>query len=369
MNSKRKKRKSHFFMVQRQKTRALKLLRSRKRVRHKYISVVSLMNLPPEDHYSSATLSKLFPGYKHVHAPTIFSLVENRDEMLSFLNDLRHCLDLHKKTLVRLDDVQQMPTDAVLVLLSIMVQFKTAKVAFNGTKPKEVGCRIKLASSGFFEYLYKNAKSSNDRYVFRKLKSSLYTHGQKTVASELADKLVQYASETVWGKPRRCQGIQKTLLELMHNTYDHAGLSKGDKHWWLSVEHDEANKEVTFSFIDFGVGIFRSLANKGPDEPLYGAWQKIIQSFPLATSQVEKLKLILEGKVQLTQYNEYYRGKGLAKIYNHYISNRIASLCIISNFAYVDADKQVFDSLKTEFVGTFISFKINSNIVSLPWQI
>ena len=319
--------------------------------------------------YSNYALSNLFPGYKHIRAPKLFSLIENREEMLVFLDSLRSCLNKRKKTLVRLDYVQQMPTDAVLVLLSVMVQFKTAKVSFNGTRPKDYSCNMKLAASGFFEYLYKNKGVSKDRYIFRKLKSSLYTHGQKTVASELADQLVRYGSETVWGEPRRCQGIQKTLLELMHNTYDHAGLSKGDNYWWLSVDHDEDKKEVTFSFIDFGVGIFRSLANKGPDEPLYGALQRIMQKFPFANSQVDKLKLILEGKVQLTQSNEYYRGKGLAKIYNHFQTNHIASLCIVSNYAYVDAEKHIFDSLSKEFIGTFISFKIKNNIVSLPWQI
>lgn len=365
---KKKKRDSHSFLVQLLKTRSKKRQRRRKRKKHIYISVDSLLE-KSHGQYNNEVLARIFPGYRHVYAPKVFSLVDNRDEVLGFLHDLRTCQEKRKKTLVRMDNVETLPTDAILVLLSIMVQFKTSKVDFNGTKPKDEECGLKLVASGFFEYLYKKNYSPRDKYSFRKMKSFLYTHGQKTVASELADQLVKYASETVWGEARRCQGIQKTLLELMHNTYDHAGLTKGDKHWWLSVEHDEENHEVTFSFIDFGVGIFRSLANKGPNEPLYGAWQRILQSFPLATTQVEKLKLILEGTVQLTQYNEYYRGKGLAKIYKHFTSNRIASLCIISNFAYIDAEKQVFVTLSKEFIGTFISFKIKQNIISLPWQI
>lgn len=368
MRKRCKKRKSHSFCVRRQKTRALKLQRRRTRKDLKSVSG-NTHSKGNKGKSSAEVLSKMFPGYKHVFAPRCFSLVENRDEVLVFLDKLRNCLDRKKKTLVRLDDVQQMPTDAILVLLSIMVQFKTARVLFNGTKPRDVDCSNKLAASGFFEHLYRNTSALKDRYVFRKMKNSLYTHGQKTVASELADQLVKFGSETVWNEPRRCQGIQKTLLELMHNTYDHAGQAKGDKHWWLSVEHNEMEHEVTFSFIDFGVGIFRSLENKGPHEPLYGAWQRIIKNFPFATSQIDKLKLILEGKVQLTQYNEYYRGKGLAKIYNHYSSNRIASLCIISNYAYFNADNQMYATLNKEFLGTFISFKIKQNIISLPWQI
>ena len=199
--------------------------------------------------------------------------------------------------------------------------------------------------------------------------SHLYTHGQKTVAATEADELVRYASETVWGEARRCQGIQETLLELMHNTHDHAGEQKGEKHWWLSVEHDVQNKEVIFSFIDFGVGIFRSLENKGPEEPLYGAMEYIKKLFPLAKSQPQKLQLILEGKVHLTQTNEYYRGKGLAKIYSLYQRNMISSLSIISNNASYNADRGDYHVVSKEFMGTFVSFKMNQNTKSLPWQI
>ena len=78
-----------------------------------------------------------------------------------------------------------------------------------------------------------------ETYSFRKINNYIYTHGQKTVEASIADDIVKYASETVWGEARRCPGIQTTLVELMHNTYDHAGEQKGEKHWWISVEHNE----------------------------------------------------------------------------------------------------------------------------------
>lgn len=314
-------------------------------------------------------LCKKFPGYKHVKAPKIFSITKNRLEVLHFLEQLKQCREKKKKTLVRLDGVEELSTDAILVLLSSMVHFQVERVEFNGTRPKDPTIHQKLADSGFFIQLYQKSHILKEQYSFKKITGCLYTHGQKAFDSELADNLVKHASETVWGEARRCPGIHKTLLELMHNTYDHAGLTKGDQHWWVSVEHDPTNKEVTFAFIDFGVGIFRSLANKGPHEPLYGAMDLIRQKFPGVTKDVEKLRLILEGKVQLSQSNIYYRGKGLAKIYDHFLNDKIASLFIMSNHAFVDAEKQEFSTLKEEFIGTFISFKIKQNIYTLPWQI
>lgn len=367
MNNRNWKKRSHNFFVAKQKRKAAKIIRH-KRARRAYSPAVIYHGSTHVKLTREEILARDFKGYKHVKAPSNFSLVNNEQKTLEFLTDLRDCL-LHKqKVLVRLDDVRVLSTEAILVLLSNMVHFQVEGVGFNGTKPDNPRVRLKLDSSGFFKHLY-GTQIDDDQYVFKRVNSALYTHGQKTVASEDADRIVKYASETVWGESRRCQGVQKTLLELMHNTHDHAGRFKGEKHWWLSVEHDTKEHEVTFSFIDFGVGIFRSLENKGPNEPLSGALEYMKKLFPMAKTQVEKLELILEGKVKLTQTNEYYRGKGLAKIYDLYKQNKISSLSIISNNASVNADKHDYHVVKNEFMGTFVSFKINRNTQSLPWEI
>lgn len=368
INKKKWKKRSHRFFVEKQKNRAAKILRRKKR-HHPYSSGrVWPVSRTPHSLTKEDILKRKFPGYFQITAPSDFSLINNEKETLKFLHGLQDCLSNKQKVLVRLDDVAVLSTEAILVLLSNMVRFKVAGIDFNGTRPDNKEVRHKLDASGFFEHLY-GVNQGDEQFVFKKMSNQIYTHGQKTVASEEADELIKYASEMVWGEPRRCPGAQKTLLELMHNTHDHAGELKGEKHWWLSVEHNNKKREVTFSFIDFGVGIFRSLENKSPEEPLAGALDYMLKLFPFAQTQVEKLRLILEGKVQLTQTNEYYRGKGLAKIYDMYKHNKISSLSIISNHASVNADKSDFHVMKKEFVGTFVSFTINQNTQSLPWQI
>lgn len=363
------KKRSHHFYVEKQKRRADKMLRRRQR-RHSFSIIRTNISVPRNQLTREQILRRDFPGYRHVKAPREFSLVDNEIKTLEFLQELKVCLDSRQKTLVRLDDVKILSTDAILVLLSNMVHFQVENVGFNGTKPTDQRARQKLELSGFIKHLYgTTGYELEDQYAFRKMSSHLYTHGQKTVASKEADELVKYASETVWGEARRCPGVQKTLLELMHNTHDHAGESKGERLWWLSVEHNKQEKEVTFSFIDFGVGIFRSLENKGPNEPLYGAMGYIKQLFPWVKTQAQTLQLILEEKVHLTQTNEYYRGKGLAKIYSLYRQNMISSLSIISNNASFNAEKNDYHVVSKEFMGTFVSFKIDEHTKSLPWQI
>ena len=312
-------------------------------------------------------LKRAFPGYEYIRAPRIFSLANNEVETLSFLRAIKDLYDTKSKLVVRLDGVKKITSDAILLLMYMMVQFKTANIKFNGTKPKNKYVRQKVEKSGFFDYLLGQGLELQEEYSFNKIESHLYTHGQKRVDAALADALVKSASTFVWGEPRRCQGVQKTLLELMHNTYDHADRIKGEKHWWLSVDQDRNKQEVTFAFVDFGVGIFRSLRNKKPTEPLYGALDRLIEKFPGVKTEPELLKLILEGHIRRTQSKKYNRGKGLSKINTLYKENKISSLVMMSNYASIRKDEDDFHKLDDEFMGTFISFKINKNTVSLPW--
>ena len=318
-------------------------------------------------YYSLTKIQKDFPDYKHAWAPSCFSLVENESQTLDFLSKLKSLLENKRKVLVHLEFVTRMTTDAIVVLLSSMVRFKSLHIDFNGTHPMNQGVRGILKKSGFFTYLF-NQYEDEDNYEFNEENSKIYTHGSKAVVSVLADSLIESASRSLWGEPRRCQGAQKTLVELMHNTFDHASLQKGEKHWWLSVEHNKKEKCVTFSFIDFGMGIYNSLENKAPNDPLRRAWNTLKSLNPFSKSQVELIKLILEGKLHRSESGDYYRGKGLAKIYELCKGNKISSLCIISNRAYINVEKEDYHTINNEFQGTFVSFKINTNTLSLPWQ-
>lgn len=352
----------NIFFIRFLKNRAEKMERNRRKKKAKSKSKEK------DWHYSPSQINKKFLGYKHVWAPSYFSLVKNEIQVLNFLSRLKQCLDSKQKVLVRLERVTSMTTDAIVVLLSSMVRFKLMHIDFNGTYPLNNRVRGILLKSGFFKYLYSQYKDE-ENYEFNEMDSKLYTHGCKAVVSSLADKLIKSASNSLWGEPRRCQGAQKTLVELMHNTFDHASLQKGEKHWWLSVEHDKKEKCVTFSFIDFGMGIYNSLENKNSNDPLRKAWDTLKSINPFAKSQVELIKLILKGELHRSQSGDYYRGKGLAKIYDLCKGNKISSLCIISNKAYINVEDNDYRSIKDEFQGTFISFKININTISLPWQI
>ena len=221
---------SHQFQVEKQKRKAAKALRQSQRRIHRGSSGIvkrdSVHPYKPSNQNRSREISRLFSGYKQIKAPSNLSLLNNETVTLDFLRKLQVCYTDKKKVAVLLDNVVTLTTDAILVLLSNMVQYKAARIGFNGTKPRDDFASFKLESSGFFKHLYGAAMREQDKYSFKKMNNYIYTHGQKTVEASLADDLVRYASEVVWGEPRRCPGIQTTLVELMHNTYDTRASSK-----------------------------------------------------------------------------------------------------------------------------------------------
>jgi hypothetical protein len=303
-----------------------------------------------------------FKNYTKVHAPTILSFIENTNEVAEFIDKLKRLYDQRKKVFVVLKDVEQITYDAIVVLLSIMVKFKSSKIDFNGDFPENDEAHQILNQSRFIEYLFKSFKES-DRYNLGQ-KSSILTHAWKDVDSELGSKSIRQASKTIWGEERRCQGVQRTLIELMLNTNNHADdTKKGEKHWWLSVHHDDKNKKVSFAFIDFGVGVFTSLNNKRSSSKFYGALDKLKEKAKYGDNS-ELLRLLLDGTLHKTATNKSFHGKGLPGINMALKRNQISNLNIITNNVHANAETETYQTISKFFSGTFVYWELNQNNIN-----
>jgi hypothetical protein len=305
-------------------------------------------------------LKQRYHNYKHIKAPVYFSLTQNTEETLEFIGKMEECFKNKKKVFVDMSHVEFIANGAIVVMLSILVHFKANKIDFNGNFPKSSKARTNLKNSGFFKYINKDFLDQ-EIYSFE---NEICTHANKKANSELSDKIIKKASQYIWGEERRCTGVQRVFLELMQNTNNHASISKqGDKHWWATVNHSD-EKKVCFSFIDFGVGIFESLANKKEDNKFFDAINKVKNVFNF-TSNAELLKLLLQGEVHRTVTGKYYRGKGLPGIFEACKTNKISNLIIISNDALADFSNDKFISLKNKLSGTYVSWELNENNINI----
>jgi hypothetical protein len=295
-------------------------------------------------------------------------LLGNPNEVCEFISELKRCFQRHRSVFIRLTDVQVINSDALLVLLSVLIRFKSNNIEFKGNRPKNKNVYKDLLDSGFFEYLYQQEMPQLESYNVNRT-NRIVSHGDKNVDAELGAELIKSASKTVWGEERLCPGVQRVLIELMHNTNNHAVINKkGGKHWWVSVTHYES--KVAFSFVDYGVGIFSNLINQKKGKFFLTIRKMFKKNSISAADQIRLLEEIFSGKLHYTATNDYYRGKGLPGIYNAYIKNRISNLALITNEVYFSSNNNVtmYQPLSVAFNGTFVYWELNNECHSVTIQ-
>lgn len=306
-------------------------------------------------------LKKTFASYKHIVAPQCLSMIENTEGSLAFISELEKSLEQKKKVFVVLKNVEKIASGAIVVLLSIMIQFKNRGVQFNGDKPKNALARQNLVNSGFFEKLYLH---DGDAYSI-KGRNAIFTHADKVVDSKLSDELIHKVSELIWGQPYRCTGVQQVYIELMQNTNNHASLhGPNEHHWYTTVTYNKEKNKASFSFIDYGVGIIQSI-KKNEKGKFWNALSRIMNILK-PQSDGDFLRLLLDGSIHKTATGKYYRGKGLPGVFKAFKDNKISNLVVITNNAFADCSKDSYKTLSNKFEGTYIYWELNYNNKKLP---
>lgn len=318
-----------------------------------------------------------------VPAPAQMCFHKNPDGMVAFIDTLSECLARKQPVIVVMHGVQELSLNAITVLLAVMVQFRSSGIKFSGDMPEKPDVKELFLQSRFFDHLNaavdhpsSNQRGPNSKWPHSDLMfanrrtysfpgDSIFTHGKQKVDPEFGQELIEQASKTIWGETRRCTGVQRVLIELMHNTNNHAAGGGKKELWWISLQHLKAEKKVVFCFVDFGIGVFESLSQKSPDDFWFNA-SRLIKRLLRLTNYADALKLILTGKVHETVTKKYYRGKGLPGIYKALKDGSISNMHMITNKAYYSSRDNRFRNMAQSFSGTFISWELSSENRSLP---
>lgn len=259
---------------------------------------------------------------------------------------------------VDMSSVSEMDHSALTLLMAALVSFKAEGIPFNGNYPSDT--KLKQTLNQVIGTLYRQEFVEGDEYTIHDdFSYGVYAHAMKNVSSVLTARVIGSSSEAIWGEERRCQGVQSSLIELMHNTNNHANLdAAGQYHWWLSVSKDEEKGgKVSFVFLDFGIGILASLDSKPKGSKWEPGWQKLRTLFDSEASLLDK---ILGGELHRTVTGHSYRGKGLPHIAAAQKRNQLGKLCVISNRAYCNRGTGEVKLLRTPFSGTLVHWEVNA---------
>jgi len=106
-------------------------------------------------------------GNNRIRAPKTFSLLNNTEETVRFLQRINSLWERRRPVFVVLKDVEEIDHSATTVLLSLIHRFRVANIKFNGDFPQNNNANKILRESQFFERLETDYPSSKDYTVTR----------------------------------------------------------------------------------------------------------------------------------------------------------------------------------------------------------
>jgi hypothetical protein len=284
--------------------------------------------------------------YQTVRAPSVFSIVNNPDDAMQFFSTLELYSSKYNLEL-DLSQIQTLTTDAVAALIATIQRLD---VGVKGNLPDDPDAQKMLLESGFFQYV------SSTQPLPSTPRGSIEQKANTNVAPETAKNLVHFGTKGIFGTSQRNTASYSTLIECMANTKGHAAgrnnpnsrSQKPPETWWATVYADAGRKKICFTFVDTGVGIFRSIRIR--------VVRKIYDFFG-GKNDTDILRDMLDGKVP-SSTTLSFRGKGLPYMNRLARTNRISSLVIVANDVYGNVSANNFTKLKNSFHGTLVYWEV-----------
>jgi hypothetical protein len=294
--------------------------------------------------------AKRFRHSANIQAPNVLSFIEDPAATVHFLNRLR-ALAKVKDVFVDLSNVQRVTTDAIAGLLATIYHSGADNSRITGNIPVATAARSILEASGFREHVRSASYWSPTPGATGKVRKRTLTGDtvETRYSQKVANELVNFAVEKLTGETGRHGPSYATLGEAMLNTLNHAARASEPEPWWASVYIDNGRKCACFTFIDQGVGIFRSHN--------LNTFLKLQKSFSILDN-ADILKKILQGEVR-SSTGVPGRGNGLPGMYNHCKAGRIRNLTVLANDAIGHAENDRFESLGSPFHGTLIYWEVS----------
>lgn len=276
-----------------------------------------------------------------VSSPSVFSLIENPDEMLTFFDAAERALHDGKNVEIDLAGVTRLSPEAPAVLLSrIADQRFTHNMRVSGNLPVEDGPRQMILDSGFFDNDAVHLSIPRPKAIGQ---GRIFSGRSTKVKADKGFRIANQALSLVPANIGQRDGIEISIQEAMNNTVEHAGKNEP---WFLSVYCDPRERSAYFTLVDGGTGILGSLRQKRVMELILRRIHR--------KSDVSVLRSMLRDGTPRSSTGDKGRGWGLPRLAERAKWNQIHNLTIISNGVYANVSRDDYRELKSSFSGTFV---------------
>jgi anti-anti-sigma regulatory factor len=292
---------------------------------------------------------KQFRKDGRVEGPQVFSLIENPDDTIAFFRELED-LASTRNVYVDLSSVKTITPDAIAVLVAIIRRSQHHGARIRGNVPEETVAQQMLNDSGFRAYVTNSPGYRPPPAMGKILKRTATGEvSQNRFDQHLARTVIEFATEKITGVAQPHRPSFSVFCEAMLNTWNHAaGIRVSHEPWWASVYCDGKRRRASFTFVDLGVGIFRS-------HRLTMAL-KLLNTMRLL-DHGQLLGRIFQGQIPSTTRLPG-RGNGIPGMYEHCKAGRIRRFTVLANDAIGDGESDNYRQLSATFPGTLIYWEI-----------
>lgn len=280
-------------------------------------------------------------------APKQFSLIANTNEVLKYFEGAEKKFAGGENVAFDISEVETLTADAIALLVaSIKDDDFIHGGNYRGTAPNKPELNKLFMESGFLDHVRHGWDAHTNK------ENLLHKEDNFKVSPKIAKSASLKGIQHVSHNSRPFEALYEILIECMSNTNNHANLSSAGKcKWWMYV-YSNPNEEVSsYSFVDVGVGIFKSAV-------IQSKIKQSLKGTPLYPN-IRLVPELLSGKLQsrIDKDNEI-RGKGIPQIVDHANSPRFRSFYIIANDVKIDLKTGESKQLNHSLNGTFLHWEL-----------
>lgn len=282
--------------------------------------------------------------FKHLKAPKELSLLTNPEALVSYVVQAEFEMARGQNIVLDFERIDTMTPEAIpFIIAHVSMLVKTYKKAsLSGIFPLKKDLQAMFRRSGFYDFVRTNVPYR--QRVTTNLLFNRITHHK--VENEDAKRACIEGVNHSFTIPRLFSPLYEVIIEMMANTNNHASPDGTERHdWWLNVYKYQTEKRTSYSFVDLGVGVFKSL-NQNP-----------IFNFLLGVKNDEKLRKIFDGKV-VSRTRKMERGKGMPLIYGNSKEVEFSKFVFISNNVWYNLKTGDSIILSVPLSGTFYFWEL-----------
>lgn len=330
--------------INRNNRKSIRSIKKRKRRKYKKYFGGSITRNIPKFYSEKYSPPKIIP----ILAPYNFSLINNTESTIKYFNLAHEELMKKNQILFDISHIETLTTDAIAVQIAkINDEEFHNNTRINGNEPKDYQLKKLFTQSGFYDFVQtQHAKPKNDKTLL------IHQITNNRVEPDIAKEACLQGLRHTFGNEEIFEPLYDILIEIMQNTNNHAGSTRGVYDWWLHVYNHPDSRKTSYTFLDLGFGIFESLPVK--------SFKRDFLEFIGVQSNLDLVPRLFAGEIK-SRTARPERGKGIPQVYECSQDSIFEKFILISNDIYANLKTNENKLIKNQFNGTLFYWEINNN--------